>query len=140
MFRELQRWRDEECLKYIEKVEKVMCDALEFIQNEENLNLYKFPLLLNNSENSLAALQFLHKMPWVMHVAFESHDFDGTLPLVVTIDQYSNTKFTLTGRPYYTSEYLSEKTAINQGHNFVLKLYITVGKVNIDNTCKEVQE
>jgi len=75
-----------------------------------------------------------------MHVAYESHDFDGTLPLVVTIDQYSNTKFTLCGRPYYTSEYLSDKAAINQGHNFVLKLYITVGKVNIDNTCKEVQE
>ena len=27
----LDRWRDEESLKYIEKVEKVMCDALEFI-------------------------------------------------------------------------------------------------------------
>jgi len=33
-----------------------MCDALEFIPNEENQTLYKFPLLLNNSENSLAAL------------------------------------------------------------------------------------
>jgi hypothetical protein len=36
LFMELERWRDEESLKYIEKVEKVMCDALEFIQNEEN--------------------------------------------------------------------------------------------------------
>lgn len=28
---EMEKWKDEECLKYIEKVEKVMCDALEFI-------------------------------------------------------------------------------------------------------------
>ena len=41
-----------ESLKYIEKVEKVMCDALEFIQGEENAIQYKFPLLLSNTENS----------------------------------------------------------------------------------------
>lgn len=91
----LDRWRDEESLKYIEKVEKVMSDALEFIQNEENQILYKFPLLLSNAENSLAALQFLHKLPWMMYLNFDCKDFDGTLPLVVTIDQYTNTKFTL---------------------------------------------
>jgi hypothetical protein len=28
---ELEKWKDEESAKYIEKVEKVMCDALEFI-------------------------------------------------------------------------------------------------------------
>lgn len=28
---EIERWKEVECLKYIEKVEKVMCDALEFV-------------------------------------------------------------------------------------------------------------
>lgn len=83
---EMEWWKEEECQKYIEKVEKVMCDALEFIQNEENSTLFKFPLLLNNSENSLAALQFIHKMPWVMFMNFECPEYDGTLPLVVSID------------------------------------------------------
>jgi hypothetical protein len=55
-------------------------------------------------------------MPWVMHVNFDCNDYDGTVPLVVTIEQYSNTKFTLCGKPYYTSEYLVEKTAININH------------------------
>ena len=113
MLQEMEWWKDEECMKYIEKVEKVMCDALEFIQNEENSTLFKFPLLLNNSENSLGALQFIFKMPWVMYINFECHDYDGTVPLVVSIEQYSNSRFTLCGRPYYTSDYLIEKTAIN---------------------------
>lgn len=31
LIQEIERWKSEECEKYIEKVEKVMCDALEFV-------------------------------------------------------------------------------------------------------------
>lgn len=31
LMREIERWKIIECEKYIEKVEKVMCDALEFV-------------------------------------------------------------------------------------------------------------
>jgi hypothetical protein len=31
LYDELNRWREEESLLYIQRVEKVMCDALEFV-------------------------------------------------------------------------------------------------------------
>lgn len=35
LLNEIERWKVSECENYIEKVEKVMCDALEFVQSEE---------------------------------------------------------------------------------------------------------
>lgn len=31
LLNEIERWKQSECENYIEKVEKVMCDALEFV-------------------------------------------------------------------------------------------------------------
>lgn len=35
LLNEIERWKLSECENYIEKVEKVMCDALEFVSSEE---------------------------------------------------------------------------------------------------------
>ena len=67
-----------------------MCDALEFISNEESSTLFKFPSLLNNPENSFGALQFIYKMPWTMYVAFECPEFEGTIAFSVNIDYNGN--------------------------------------------------
>lgn len=35
LLNEIERWKVSECEKYIDKVEKVMCEALEFVSSEE---------------------------------------------------------------------------------------------------------
>ncbi|CAD8139168.1 unnamed protein product [Paramecium pentaurelia] len=135
LLNEIERWKQSECENYIEKVEKVMCDALEFVQSVEQSYSFKFPLLQNNNENPNASIGFVYKMPWSMLLNCELGSEGNELAyLNVTIDYPGTTNlFILVGK--------SERfIQFHTNNPFVLKLQINVGKIFVDTQFKEVTE
>lgn len=72
----------------MEQVENCLRNALDFVGIEENNNIFRFPDLLNHHENSFATMGFIHRMPWSMHVNYESCDTElkDTLIFTVTVE------------------------------------------------------
>lgn len=54
--KELEKWKNKENKEYVDKVEKCLMNALNYVGQEDNTNYYRFPDLLNNPDNSFATL------------------------------------------------------------------------------------
>jgi rapamycin-insensitive companion of mTOR len=54
--KEIERWKESENKEYVEKVEKCLMNALDFVGVEENNNMFRFPDFLNNPENNFVSL------------------------------------------------------------------------------------
>ena len=138
---ELEKWKKEENVEYVVRVEKCLMNALNFVANEDSSNTFKFPDLLNNPESSFVALGLIQRMPWCMYVLFESQEYEGILPMAINIEYFGHTnQFALIGRPSFSQSNNYEKTYLSSESQFVIKMYLTIGRCFIDNNCREVNE
>ena len=78
---------------YLTSVNDWISQALEHWKHEDdyvglkdNLNIFRFPDLLNNPDNSFVTLVFIHRMPWIMYVSFETDELSATLNYSMTIE------------------------------------------------------
>ena len=74
-----------------------------------------------------------------MHIKFEKNDeFEGLFNLNVFLEYLpSENILVLHGRPIFNSRELELNTVIPSNGVFIIKLFIGIGKVLIDNTCRE---
>ena len=82
----LEYWKQKENREYVDRVEKCLMNALDYVGLEDNHNIFRFPDLLNNPDNSFVTLGFIHRMPWIMYVSFETDELSATLNYSVTIE------------------------------------------------------
>ena len=52
----LEHWKEKENRDYVDRVEKCLLNALDYVGSEDNNNIFKFPDLLNNPDNSHVTL------------------------------------------------------------------------------------
>lgn len=138
---ELEKWKKEENVEYVVKVEKCLMNALNFISNEDSNNSFRFPDFLNNSESTFVSIGLIQRMPWCMYINYESNEYAGVVQWPVSIEYFGqNNQFTLVAKSPYTQKTTYEGTWLNSESQFVLKMHVAIGRCNVDKDCKEVHE
>ncbi|EGR34184.1 hypothetical protein IMG5_020990 [Ichthyophthirius multifiliis] len=132
---ELFRWQETEKIQYVTKIEKCLLNALNFVENEEQ-NIFRFPDIVNNPQNSLFTLGFIHRMPWIMNVDFSTNEFKDSIQFLVSIQyqgQQNLSQFVLCGRPTPFILYIFNS-------KFQINFNLSVGKSFIDKNCNELPD
>ena len=52
----MDKWTENENRIYVDRVEKCLINALDYVGNDESKNIFRFPDLLNHPDKSFVAL------------------------------------------------------------------------------------
>ncbi|KAL4497964.1 hypothetical protein ABPG72_014821 [Tetrahymena utriculariae] len=141
---QMQRWKEQQNLDYVNKIETCLLKALNYVQDYDEQNVYRFPDILNNPQNSFLTLGFIHRMPWIMTIDFNTADYKDTVQFMVQIEyqgQQNVNQFILVGTPDPYSAYLHpEKYKIPIDYKFQINFSLQVGKNYLDKQCNDQAE
>ena len=97
--------------------------------------------MVNTESSSFFSLGFIQRIPWFVYVLYECNEFEGVLIYSVNIE-YSGqgSQFVLVGKPTNSQLEQFKKTILNADSQFVIKLYLAIGRTYIDNNFREIPE
>ena len=135
---EMERWKETENREYVQRVERCLLTALDLGNFDDANNGFKMSDFWQNDDNASTHLSFVFRLPWNMILHFENEKFEGDMFMQIQMEYNpQNSQLILIGLPKPPNSDFDKKLTVHQDAHFVMKLHLTIGKVNIDNLCKE---